>query len=293
MANTNAIHNPHDKFFKSSLALKAVAIDFFKAHLPKPILNKLDIKSLQLLNNSYLTPALKELRSDVVYQCKIEGKEGYIPIILLVEHQSSPDKNMAFRLLRYTFNLMQAHINAGHDDLPLVLPLCLYHGEASPYPHSTDIYDRFQDPDLAKTWMFKPFQVIDLTTRSLEEMKQDGSAALMGALFKAYYDKTYRPIIEFIIQEGLLHDLPKDYFQSTLYYIALFDKPDLKEKELLNSLDRHLPHKREHIMTIREQIQQEGIHKAKREDAKKMLAEGISRDVIKRVTGLSDVELNS
>ena len=34
----------------------------------------------------------------------------------------------------------------------------------SPYPYSTDIFDLFTAPDLAKEFQFKPIKLIDLTT---------------------------------------------------------------------------------------------------------------------------------
>ncbi len=50
----------------------------------------------------------------------------------LIEHQSTPDKLMAFRLLRYGLAAMQRHLDAGHDTLPLVVPILFYHGKVSP-----------------------------------------------------------------------------------------------------------------------------------------------------------------
>lgn len=52
----------------------------------------------------------------------------------LIEHQSTPDKLMAFRLLRYALAAMQRHLDAGHDTLPLVVPILFYHGKVSPRP---------------------------------------------------------------------------------------------------------------------------------------------------------------
>jgi predicted transposase YdaD len=34
---------------------------------------------------------------------------------------------MAFRLLRYALAAMQRHLDAGHKELPLVIPMLFYH----------------------------------------------------------------------------------------------------------------------------------------------------------------------
>ena len=70
---------------------------------------------------------------------------------------------MAFRLLHYIVSLSHEHLQQGHKKLPIILPLCIYHGEVSPYPHSTDLYDNFEDSELARKVAFKPFKLIDLT----------------------------------------------------------------------------------------------------------------------------------
>lgn len=301
------IHNPHDKFVKASLKQKAIAMDFLKAHLPKSILSKVDLRTLEMTDKSYVTPALKELQSDIVYRCEINGETGYIPLLFLIEHQSSADEQMAFRLLEYTVHLMRDHLNAGHKHLPLVYPLCIYHGTPSPYPYSTDIYEMFTSPEFARQFMFKPFHLLDLTTRSVEVLEKDGLAGVMEILLKAHHaKKELRSILNYVVENGLLgvviHQTPEAYLQHVLHYtVELNDyNEDFSSKQLIDLLTQALPDKREQIMTFREQLQQEGrqegillgMHEAKREDARKMLAEGVSRDIVKRVTGLSDIELD-
>jgi predicted transposase/invertase (TIGR01784 family) len=306
LPHANTIHTPHDKFFKASLSQKAIAADFLKANLPSSLLTKLNMQTLETVNKSYIIPELKELQSDIVYRCDIQGKAGYVPILLLIEHQSSADEQMAFRLLEYTVHLLRDHFNQGHKHLPIVLPLCLYHGETSPYPYSTDLYDCFEDQELARELMFKSFRLIDLTTQSLEQLEQAGLAAMMEVLFKAHCTKQIRTLIEDAIKAGVFarvleKPLSRDYLHNTLNYTTIFDKEDLTAAEFLTLITEAVPDKREQIMTFREQLQQEGLQKgmqlgiyeAKREDARKMLAEGVSRDIIKRVTELSDVELDA
>nr|WP_185181224.1 Rpn family recombination-promoting nuclease/putative transposase [Mycoavidus sp. B2-EB] len=46
---------------------------------------------MQAVDKSYVTAELREVHSDMVYACQINGKAGYIPLLLLLEHQSTAD----------------------------------------------------------------------------------------------------------------------------------------------------------------------------------------------------------
>ena len=69
--------------------------------------------------------------------------------MLLVEHQSSPDKFIAFRQLRYAVAAMQRHLDASHKKLPLVIPVLFYTGKRIPYTYSPRWLDGFDNPELA------------------------------------------------------------------------------------------------------------------------------------------------
>ncbi|EGY29122.1 putative protein (putative transposase or invertase), partial [Candidatus Regiella insecticola 5.15] len=180
----SSISKPHDALFKRSLQHKQIMVDWLRAHLPKHIMALIDITTLALASNEYIPQWPDTLYSDLVYSCKIGGHPGYI--YLASEHQNQPDKMMAFRHLCYSVELMSNHLKQGHKKLPIVLPLVIYHGSTSPYPYSTEIWDCFDSPELAKTLALKSFQLIDLTVMSDEEINQHGLASVMEILFKHY-----------------------------------------------------------------------------------------------------------
>ncbi len=68
----NAIHSVHDKFFKSSLKLKKVAIDLLKVHLPQATLKAIDLNTLELTEKSFILPQLREIHSDIIYKACIQ-----------------------------------------------------------------------------------------------------------------------------------------------------------------------------------------------------------------------------
>jgi predicted transposase/invertase (TIGR01784 family) len=312
------IHQPHDRFFKASLKERPIALDFFKAHLPLALYQKLELKSLQLIDKSFVSPQLREVCSDIVYACPIEGKAGYLPILFLVEHQSTPDQHMAFRLLEYTVYLMRDHLKAQHDKLPLVLPLCVYHGAQSPYPYSTDIYEAFEDPSLARSLVFKPFHLIDLTILPLEALKQHGVVSLMEISLQQSFKRAFLQAFQQLAKAGLLRQVIRQttepYLTAVLEYVLAQEESDQQyaADELIQLFLEALPEKREVVMTFAQQLENRGLEKGlqqgflqgiekgklegkleeKLETARAMLQAGANLKFIKQVTKLKDKDLS-
>lgn len=90
---------PHDAIFRQMVTQKEVARDFLQLYLPAPFLSICDLNTLQLASGSFIEEDLRSSDSDILYSLQTRHGAGYI--YALIEHQSSPDKLMAFRLMRY------------------------------------------------------------------------------------------------------------------------------------------------------------------------------------------------
>ena len=90
---------PHDAIFRQMLTQKEVARDFLQLYLPAQFLSICDLNTLQLASGSFIEEDLRSSDSDILYSLQTRHGAGYI--YALIEHQSSPDKLMAFRLMRY------------------------------------------------------------------------------------------------------------------------------------------------------------------------------------------------
>ncbi len=78
---------------------------------------------------------------------------------MVIEHQSSPDAQMAFRLMRYAIAAMQRAIfDGGHTKLLLVVPMLFITGATTPYLVVTNWLDCFADPQLASELYISPFR---------------------------------------------------------------------------------------------------------------------------------------
>nr|WP_081441666.1 Rpn family recombination-promoting nuclease/putative transposase [Rickettsiella grylli] len=238
-------------------------------------------------------------------------KSGYL--FFLVEHESTAnDELMAFRLLHYIVSLSHEHLQQGHKKLPIILPLCIYHGEVSPYPHSTDLYDNFEDSELARKVAFKPFKLIDLTVLSDEEISQHGLLSLMEMLFKHHRDKNFLSIMRKMLKTQLVQNVIKQlnisYLSDMLNYVLSTTQDETEpqaDRVLIKELVGAFPQQTEVIMTFAQQLEQRGLQQGLQQGrqegryeeaitiAKKLITQGRSIQYIQDLTNLSENEVLS
>lgn len=171
---------PHDAAFKQFLTNPVTARDFMELHLPEKLQVLCDLGTLKLESGSFVEESLRPYYSDVLYSLKTAVGEGYVHV--LIEHQSTPDRCMAFRLLRYAVALMQRHLDAGHKTLPLVIPVLFYAGKRSPYPYSTNWLQLFASRSLAEQLYSSDFPLVDVTVIPDDEIMNHRSMAALTLL---------------------------------------------------------------------------------------------------------------
>ena len=92
------ITNPHDKFFREALSHKDMALGFIEEYVPIEVRKQLDLKSLEIVKDSYIDKELSEHFSDILYMINMAGKPSFL--YLLFEHKSYSDQLVQFQLLR-------------------------------------------------------------------------------------------------------------------------------------------------------------------------------------------------
>jgi len=124
----------HDEFIKRFMSHPEVAKDFFYRYLPADLRKKLDLDSLQAEKSSFVDKRLRSKHSDIIFSCKMHGSKEAGYLYCLVEHQSSSDEFMPFRLINYCFRLLEYHFkNDANRALPLVIPMVIYNGKVKIY----------------------------------------------------------------------------------------------------------------------------------------------------------------
>jgi predicted transposase/invertase (TIGR01784 family) len=305
------LHNPHDKIFRHSLSNIEIAKDFLEIYIPPKILAKFDLKNLMFCNHTYINAQLDEQHADLVYTVKLYANNNSY-IYLAIEHQSSSEPLMPFRILKYQLAIMDQHLQQHPQatTLPIVFPILFYHGKETPYPYSLNFSDLFIDQDLTKQTLIKhkPTHLIDITQIPDEEIKKHKIVGLLEFIQKHIYDHDLYLIVAEInqlitnvcnylnINQGL-----SLYIEGILQYIinvgnikskkafitALSNNPFIKEHNIMGTLARYFK------AEARKEGRAEGKAEGKIEVAKKMLAEGLDLKIIARLTGLSIVTIKN
>lgn len=148
MKQNQAVFAPHDVAFKQLLSEPEILRDFMQLHLPAHLQDICDLSTLRQEQGILDDEDSGAGFSDMLYAVDTTAGEAYI--LVRIEYQSPPDPRMAFRLMSCAVEVMQGHMNAGHEYLPLVIPVLIYAGKTKSYPRSMNWLDSFEHPQLAE-----------------------------------------------------------------------------------------------------------------------------------------------
>ncbi|MBL5860479.1 Rpn family recombination-promoting nuclease/putative transposase [Serratia fonticola] len=289
----------HDSVFKQFLTHPDTARDFLELHLPPTLLQSCDLNTLKLESGSFIESDLRAYYSDVLYSLKTSKGDGFV--YALIEHQSSPDKHMAFRPVRYAIAAMQRHLEAGNDQLPLVIPILFYHGQVSPYPYSMSWLEEFSEPELAKQLYAGYFPLVDVTVIPDDEIMQHRRIAILELLQKHVRHRDLFELQERLVTLLLAGYTTKEQLISLINYmlqVGSTAEPDRLIRELAKRTPRH----EEELMTIAEYLEQKGFENGLQKGIEKeretvlkiasaMLAKGFDQAMVMQLTGLSTEDL--
>ncbi|ATA20083.1 putative transposase/invertase (TIGR01784 family) [Gibbsiella quercinecans] len=305
----NRTPTPHDLAFKQFLTHPDTARDFMQLHLPAELQAVCDFSTLKLESGSFVEENLRPYFSDILYSLKTTaGDDGYIHV--LIEHQSSPDKHMAFRLLRYAVAAMQRHLDAGHKQLPLVIPVLFYTGRRSPYPYSTRWLDEFTTPDLAESLYNGSFPLVDVTVIPDDEIMGHRSMAALTLLQKHIHRRDLADLLDNLATLLLTEHMTGQQLVSLINYLVQAGETSDAEA-FVRELAKRVPQHEDELMTIAQQLEQKGIEKgieqgiqlgeqrgivkgereATLKIARTMLQNGLDHNTVKKMTGLTDDDL--
>lgn len=299
---------PHDALFKQFLTHPETARDFLDVHLPPALHQACDLNTLRLESSSFIEEDLRAYYSDVLYSLKAGQSDGYI--YALIEHQSSPDRHMGFRLMRYAIAAMQRHLDADNDKLPLVIPILFYHGQVTPYPYPMNWLQEFSEPELARQLYSNDFPLVDVTVISDDEMMTHRRMAILELLQKHVRQRDLAELLEQLVTLLLAGYTNNEQLTSLMNYMLQVGDTAAPEN-FIRELARRSPQHEEVLMTIAQKLEQKGIEKGRLEGiqlgeakgrqegmlegklqvARSMLANGIDRDSVMRITGLTADDL--
>lgn len=291
---------PHDAIFKTFLSRVETARDFIMLHLPPALLRLCNLDTLQLASGSFLEENLRPYYSDMLYSLKTTRGEGYIYV--LIEHQSSPDKHMAFRLMRYAIAAMQRHLDAGHDTLPLVIPILFYQGRRSPYPWAMNWLEDFTDPQLACQIYSHDFTLVDITTIPDDDIMQHRSMAALTLIQKHIRQRDLAQLLDKLASLLIMEHIDRQQVVALVNYMLQTSETQ-NAIVFLRKLAQRVPRHGDELMTMAEQLENiglmKGIEKGKQAGereatlkiARAMLENGLEDQAIVKMTGIAIEEL--
>ncbi len=294
----------HDAFVKKFMSRKEVATEFFEGTLPSHILDNADLTTLKQEKTDFLDNTLGHGIVDMLYSVKIRDSTGYIS--LLLEHQSRPEKFMAFRIMKYVLSICDAHLKKyPKSKFPVIHPMIFYTGERK-YNSSLSFWDLFVSPELIKKSLCRDsgFSILSLREIKDIDLKKRYRSGVMLYLMSKIFKKDIMPFLD--VMRPALYNLSKEGFQyveDVLYYVLENAETERKESVLHFFEESVSEDERGNVMTIAEQLRaegieqgilqgrQEGMQEEKMLVVKNLLARGVDMRIISSATGLDISEI--
>jgi predicted transposase/invertase (TIGR01784 family) len=121
-------YNTHDSGYKKLFSNPVIVKELMLSFVHEPWVKELDYNTLERIDKSFITEEFIERESDIIYRINFNKKPVFI--YLLIEFQSSVDRFISLRMLRYITEFYEYLISAKKiKNLPAVFPVMLYNGE--------------------------------------------------------------------------------------------------------------------------------------------------------------------
>ena len=300
-----SIKKAHDRFFNFTFSYIPAARAFFIQTLPKDILDKIDLATLNLEKDSFVTKELSEYFSDLVFTCsfkkdiqkeiwemvkgnysdkqKEDGKAGEFKLRLcfLLEHKSFLPDNPYTQLGGYLFNLMDKNLKP-NGRLDITIPIIFYHGDRK-WVHQSlfNYYDGLNDyfKQFVPNFQFILVDMEDFTDIDILAIRstilRNAFLAFKHGRDTEYVEKNFSSFFDFKGDGTVsLNEMLNFYDALMLYLISV---SNLK-KEKLKTYILKLPNPVKDVtMTTYNSIFMEGKQKGREEGLEKGREEGLEK----------------
>lgn len=210
--------------------------------------------------------------------------------------------------MRYAVAAMQRHLEADHKTLPLVIPVLFYHGKQSPYPCSTNWLDGFSNPELVGKVYSNTFPLVDVTVIDDHDIMNHRRMAALTLLMKHIRQRDMMELLD-NLPRVMVEWISPEQVRILIHYMV--NAGEAPAPEFMRALAERLPQHEDELMTIAQQLEQKGIEKGiqlgeqrglekgrhegklegKLEVARTMLQNGLDRNTVMKMTGLSEDDL--
>ncbi|WP_394838453.1 Rpn family recombination-promoting nuclease/putative transposase [Pendulispora rubella] len=294
--------SPHDALFKAAFSRPDIARSELELLLPPTLREKLDLASLTLRPGSFVDEDLRHRHSDLLYELRTVSDSPAL-VFVLMEHQSTFDAHMPFRLLRYAVRVWDKWL-VDHPGkatkLPLLISVVLHHGDDGwrARPELSSMFDA--DPETLKaTRDYVPhfhFMVDDIASLSLEALAARTIHVLGRLVQLAFWTshsverfKQAKPIMR-ELAATTKRDAATRTLLTQLYVYLLRVLGDVDASPVYDKLlEIAGPEGKEDVVTAGDQLIAQGLAKGLAEGRAKGLAEGQAKGLAEgRAKGLAE-----
>ncbi len=276
--------NKHDLGYKQLLSFIEMFRQLIQGYTNEDWKEKLDYSRAQRVDKEYVLPDFKKKESDILYKVPLvdkEKNEKEIFLFVLIEHQSTVDHSIAFRLLFYLAhvwydiykNMTPSEQRSESFSLPPVFPIVLYNGNEA-WTVKNSLRDIVQSGEIFGDFLPSlKYHLIDISKQ--EELEKQANA--LAAVFllekenpNANLEETIKKAISWMKNEPNY-----ELWKTLMKWVARFlqDHRNPSNKDILDDLDFENKNKEE-ITTMIETLPQRLIDQGAKTGYEKGLAKG-------------------
>lgn len=285
-------HNAHDSGYKKLFSNHEFVRQLLTGFVNEEWINSIEYNTLERIDKSFISDEFSERESDLIYKVKFKGQDIYI--FLLLEFQSTVDRFMSLRMLRYITELYEDLVkNQKLKTLPAVFPVMLYNGEkrwTAPEELSNLIENSVPEKYIPR---FRYYKIAE------NEFKKDFLKSIKNVVGALFYTENcsgeeLQQEIDIIV-ELLKTEKPDEISLFIKWFKYMFQErkeliEEVKGIEEVNTMLRTSLKK--YSKKIAKEAEIEGYQKGKLETARNLLKEKMTVKKISEITGLpvKDIE---
>ncbi len=180
----------HDTLVRHFLSATDLAASLIRSYIPPELSDLMDLDNLVLLSTGLVDKKLSSYFSDLRYATTFKANGRKSEVFIFLEHQSTPDRLIAFRLLRYIVKSFEERLREGREEgtpggdkfFPYPVAIVLYNGKKPwrNFPHMADLLD--SAPGAPGGLLQFPLYLVDLAALLPEELAASGGHPAIRAL---------------------------------------------------------------------------------------------------------------
>ncbi len=226
------IEDPHEDFFEEIFSYSEIMIDLLKSSLPLKTIDRINFHNFMLSYESFNNIGGY---IDVIYETRIDGKDGYIYLILEYNKKgSNPSMPMPLIFLKRNNILMEEYTKENEtNELPVIINICMQAGKLS-CQGPTKLQELIKEDKV----IYEDYNLINLQSLSIEDLRKFKKAGTPMLLLKQgtsqkdigeWLVKNPKKLDTFMRENSYTDDISEDMFD---YISSLPSKYKLKLQKL-------------------------------------------------------------